>query len=124
MTSSPLSSPIMRAARAIAHTNIALIKYWGKRPGQPDQNLPAVGSLSLTLERLRSDTTVRPAEHDSFSLDEQADPGAATKVFRHLDRVWSSAHSGPRPTCPVVASRMTTARTSPIAPTFAPSTPP
>lgn len=99
----------MRAARAIAHTNIALIKYWGKRPGQPDQNLPAVGSLSLTLERLRSDTTVRPAGRDSFILDDIAegspgfDAAAAAKVFRHLDRVWSAAHATPRPTCAVVS---------------------
>ena len=103
------STTTIRAARAVAHTNIALIKYWGKRPGQPDQNLPAVGSLSLTLERLRSDTTVRPAECDSFSLDDQADhdtgsdPGAAAKVFRHLDRVWSAAQTGPRPPCAVVS---------------------
>jgi len=93
----------VRAARAVAHTNIALIKYWGKRPSDPDQNLPAVGSLSLTLERLRSDTTVQAAEQDSFVLDGAADPGAAAKVFRHLDRVWRSLHSEPRPPC-VVAS--------------------
>ena len=91
----------MRAARAVAHTNIALIKYWGKRPGEPDQNLPAVGSLSLTLERLRSDTTVRPAERDSFVLDGADDPGAAGKVMRHLDRVWRAAHAGARPSCAV-----------------------
>lgn len=115
MTSSSTSPSSVRAALAIAHTNIALIKYWGKRPGQPDQNLPAVGSLSLTLERLRSETTVRPAERDSFTLadaDSDAttspltstpDPAAA-KVFRHLDRVWSAAHAGPRPPC-AVASR-------------------
>ncbi len=94
----------MRAARAVAHTNIALIKYWGKRPGAPDQNLPAVGSLSLTLERLRSDTTVRAADHDSFVLDGAADPGAATKVFRHLDRVWRSTHTDARPPCAVTST--------------------
>lgn len=93
----------MISARAVAHTNIALIKYWGKRPGDPDQNLPAVGSLSLTLERLRSDTTVRPAERDSFSLDGRDDPAAAAKVMRHLDRVWRSAHAGPRPPCAVTS---------------------
>ncbi|PKQ14406.1 MAG: diphosphomevalonate decarboxylase, partial [Actinobacteria bacterium HGW-Actinobacteria-8] len=37
----------MKTARARAHANIALIKYWGKRPGS--LNLPAVGSLSITL---------------------------------------------------------------------------
>jgi len=91
----------MRAARAVAHTNIALIKYWGKRPGDPDQNLPAVGSLSLTLERLRSETLVRPGERDSFQLDGHSDPAAAAKVARHLDRVWRSANPGPRPSCAV-----------------------
>lgn len=91
----------MRAARAVAHTNIALIKYWGKRPGDPDQNLPAVGSLSLTLERLRSETVVRPGERDSFQLDGHSDPAAAAKVARHLDRVWRSASPAPRPPCAV-----------------------
>ncbi len=43
-------------ATAEAHPNIALIKYWGKldRPG----NLPAVGSLSITLDTLRSRTVL------------------------------------------------------------------
>jgi diphosphomevalonate decarboxylase len=94
----------VRPARAVAHTNIALVKYWGKRPGDPDQNLPAVGSLSLTLDRLRSDTTVRPAERDGFTLDGADDPAAAAKVFRHLDRVWRHVHPGPRPACAVVST--------------------
>jgi diphosphomevalonate decarboxylase len=43
-------------ATAIAHPNIALIKYWGKR----DQklNLPAAGSLSLTLDGLTTRTSI------------------------------------------------------------------
>ncbi|WP_446831078.1 diphosphomevalonate decarboxylase [Candidatus Foliamicus sp.] len=46
---------------AVAHPNVALIKYWGKReaPG----NLPAAGSLSLTLAHLSTRTTVRFDEH-------------------------------------------------------------
>ena len=43
-----------RTARA--HANIALIKYWGKR--DIPLNLPAVGSISLTLEALATTTTV------------------------------------------------------------------
>src|SRR5690606_55201 len=97
----------MKSARAVAHTNIALVKYWGKRDSTPpDLNLPAVGSLSLTLDRLRSETLVRPTERDVFTLNEapSADDVAA-KVFRHLDRVWQAAgRSGPRPAC-AVASR-------------------
>jgi diphosphomevalonate decarboxylase len=42
---------------AYAHTNIALVKYWGKR-GAPALNLPAVGSLSLTLDRFGTRTSV------------------------------------------------------------------
>ena len=41
----------MPAVTAYAHTNIALVKYWGKRPGAvAGLNLPAVGSISLTLD--------------------------------------------------------------------------
>ena len=43
-------------ATALAHSNIALAKYWGK--ASVEQNLPAVPSLSLTLEGLNSRTTV------------------------------------------------------------------
>jgi len=42
---------------AVAGTNIALVKYWGKRGGAC--NLPAAGSLSLTLQELGTRTTVR-----------------------------------------------------------------
>jgi diphosphomevalonate decarboxylase len=56
--------------RATAHTNIALVKYWGKRPDEgADLNLPAVGSLSMTLAAYRTVTEVRPADADAFSLD-------------------------------------------------------
>ena len=41
---------------AIAHPNVALIKYWGKR--EVSGNLPATGSLSLTLGLLSTRTTV------------------------------------------------------------------
>ncbi len=43
-------------ATALAHSNIALAKYWGK--ASVAENLPAVPSLSLTLEGLNSRTTV------------------------------------------------------------------
>lgn len=45
----------MRAS-AQAHPNVALVKYWGKRPSRG--NLPAMGSLSLTLGFLATRTTV------------------------------------------------------------------
>ena len=39
-----------RSVTARAGTNIALVKYWGKRDAA--LNLPAAGSLSLTLAEL------------------------------------------------------------------------
>ena len=47
---------VQRAVTAVAGTNIALVKYWGKRDAA--LNLPATGSLSLTLDRLGTRTTV------------------------------------------------------------------
>ncbi len=42
---------------AIAGANVALVKYWGKR--QSELNLPATGSLSLTLREMGTTTTVQ-----------------------------------------------------------------
>lgn len=91
-------------ARAVAHSNIALVKYWGKRPGQSVAlNLPAVGSLSMTLSELRTETLVRPGvDRDRFVLDNREQAGTtAAKVFNHLDRVWLSKFAEPRPRCEV-----------------------
>ena len=57
-----------------ARVNIALIKYWGKAPAPTpdDANLPAVPSLSLTLDGLFSETAARFApelETDRVVLD-------------------------------------------------------
>jgi len=43
-------------ATAIAHTNLALVKYWGKR--NKELNLPAVGSISVTLKDLFTQSTI------------------------------------------------------------------
>lgn len=59
-------------AVATACANIALIKYWGKR--NVALNTPAAGSLSLTLDRLRTWTEVvrdPSATHDRLELDGQ-----------------------------------------------------
>lgn len=50
-----------------AHPNIALIKYWGKLPG-PD-NVPAVPSLSITLDTLTTSTEVVEARADQLHLN-------------------------------------------------------
>ncbi len=43
-------------AKARAHSNIALIKYWGKRDTR--LNIPAVGSISMTLDALWTETEI------------------------------------------------------------------
>jgi diphosphomevalonate decarboxylase len=51
----------LSSCTAVAGTNIALVKYWGKRDAA--LNLPATGSLSLTLKELGTRTTVRFGSH-------------------------------------------------------------
>lgn len=73
-------------ATAIAHPNIALIKYWGKRDAA--HNLPAVGSLSITLDALRARTNVvvdPQAGADSVLLNGREDPVTAGRVTAVLD---------------------------------------
>ena len=47
----------MEPFTALAHPNIAFIKYWGNRDN--DLRLPANGSISMNLEGLNTITTVR-----------------------------------------------------------------
>ena len=47
----------MKTATARARSNIALVKYWGKL--EKSSNLPAVGSISITLNSFYTTTTVR-----------------------------------------------------------------
>ena len=52
--------------KAIAHPNIALIKYWGKqdKPG----NLPATPNLSITLDELVTTTEIEDGKEDTFII--------------------------------------------------------
>ncbi len=77
-----------RQATAVAPSNIALVKYWGKR--DLDLNLPATGSISVTLDTLRTRTSVsfEPAlEQDDFRLNGEDAPAHAARVTRFLDLV-------------------------------------
>lgn len=77
-------------ATARACANIALVKYWGKRDAR--LNLPAAGSLSLTLDALVTTTQVTfdgAFADDDLMLDgTQARPGelARTRAFLELVR--------------------------------------
>jgi diphosphomevalonate decarboxylase len=68
-------------ATAIAHANIALVKYWGKR--DIALNLPAVGSISMTLRDLYTETTVE--FNTSYTSDElflNKKPAAGEQLHR------------------------------------------
>ncbi|WP_249871566.1 diphosphomevalonate decarboxylase [Oceanobacillus saliphilus] len=76
-------------ATAKAHTNIALIKYWGKRDDA--LILPTNSSLSLTLDGFYTTTTVDFQEdllQDRFILDNQPVEGEAyRRVTEFLDLI-------------------------------------
>ena len=82
-----------RTASARAYANIALVKYWGKR--DKELNLPAQGSLSLTLDALATTTSVTfdpSLDADTFELDgSEASPADLLRVSRWLDLVREQA---------------------------------
>ena len=86
-----------RTCTAVAHPNIALVKYWGKR--DLALNLPAVPSLSVTLDGFTTRTTVTwGASRDEVTLQRRPPaPQARERVLRFLDRL---APDG-RPPCRV-----------------------
>ncbi len=75
--------------RVVAHPNIALAKYWGKKPGAG--NIPAVPSLSVTLEGMKTLTSVTFDESlgaDHFVLNGVETIGdGARRLHGLLDRV-------------------------------------
>ena len=82
-----------RIGEAVAHPNLALVKYWGKR--DRELNLPATGSISITLGAFTTRTRVSFVGEqgpDRITLNgEQADGGTAARVGRFLDLVRSEA---------------------------------
>lgn len=83
-----------RAARAVAHSNVALAKYWGK--ANEELMLPATPSISITLDKLSTETTVEiledPACHE-FSLDgERVDSVIALKYCDYLRDLLAPGH--------------------------------
>jgi diphosphomevalonate decarboxylase len=77
------------AATYEAPPNIALVKYWGVR--DRERALPFNSSLSVTLDRLRSRTTVRfvPGQREDRVVLNRAEAAGGPRdgVIRFLDRV-------------------------------------
>ncbi len=72
--------------RARAGANFALVKYWGKRDAR--LNIPAVGSISITLDRLFTETTVElvpDARRDELTLNGARRDEDAAKISACLD---------------------------------------
>lgn len=75
-------------AVAEAQPNIALVKYWGKR--DIGENLPAVGSLSLTLDSLWTRMQVDfggGGRRDELEVNGKPAAAMQVRVSRCLDRV-------------------------------------
>ncbi|HEX5353560.1 MAG TPA: diphosphomevalonate decarboxylase [Rhodanobacteraceae bacterium] len=73
-------------ASAQAQPNIALVKYWGKR--DVALNLPAAGSLSITLDALHTHTMLRfdPAlADDDIALNGEHSEEQSRKISAFLD---------------------------------------
>jgi diphosphomevalonate decarboxylase len=88
----------MTRATARAHPNIALVKYWGKRDAS--LNLPATGSLSMTLDVFPTTTTVTVdprLDRDVLVLGgEPRDGVPRERVERFLDLLRAASGSSAR----------------------------
>lgn len=78
---------------AIAPSNIAFIKYWGKK--DEALRLPSNGSISMNLSNLRTTTTVE--FNEQYMKDEVVIEGSTSekdilKVISHLDLIRSKAN--------------------------------
>lgn len=75
-------------ATAIAQPNIALIKYWGKR--DVERNLPAVGSISVTLKDLYTEASIEfdsGRSSDCLLVNGQQNDALLPRVSRCIDSV-------------------------------------
>lgn len=79
----------MSKATAVSHSNIALVKYWGK--GDEKLRLPVNSSVAISLDNLTTTTTVEFSnnlEKDEVELVGVGfEEGEVEKVSKHLDRV-------------------------------------
>jgi diphosphomevalonate decarboxylase len=90
-------------ATAEARANIALIKYWGRI--DHELNLPVTSSISLTVDKLVTRTTVvaeSGLKADTLSINGREQTGAPlARVVRHLDHL--RKRSGNSARCRVVS---------------------
>jgi len=91
------------SATAIAHPNIALIKYWGNQ--DETLHIPSADSISMNLGSLITKTQVildPELNHDVLILNNQlADNAATLRVQRFLD--YFRNHSGIKTCCRIIS---------------------
>jgi len=75
-------------ATAAAPSNIAFIKYWGKKDEK--LRLPANSSISVNLSGLKTTTTVKFSKEykqDKVQINGQVNKKESIRVVEHLDRI-------------------------------------
>ncbi len=75
-------------ASAKAHSNIAFIKYWGRKDEK--LRLPTNGSLSMNLSNLHTITTVEFSDQykvDQVIIDGEYHPKETERAIVHIDRI-------------------------------------
>ncbi len=84
----------MNKSTAIAPSNIAFTKYWGKK--DEISRLPENGNISMCLSNLLTTTTVEFSEKyskDEVSINGEVEEGEESRAIKHLDRVRKLANS-------------------------------
>ncbi len=84
----------MSKVTAIAPSNIAFTKYWGRK--DETLRLPVNGSISMCLSDLLTTTTVefsKDFEKDEVIINKVQHDLEASRVIRHLDRIRDMAKS-------------------------------
>jgi diphosphomevalonate decarboxylase len=84
-------------AKCRARSNIALVKYWGK--ANAELNTPAVGSISVTLDGLWTETEIRfdaSLSADRLVLDGKERADQLARVSQCLDLVRATADTALR----------------------------
>jgi len=79
-------------ATAVAPSNIAFIKYWGRK--DEVLRLPENGSISMNLSNLTTTTTVefnKDFTEDEIIINNQKEAQEGNRAIKHLDRIRSLA---------------------------------
>jgi len=84
----PAKAGIQGRATFQASSDVALVKYWGKK--DEVLRLPENGSVSLVLSGLDTITTVDFSPDyikDEITIQGESEEGESTRVIKHLDRI-------------------------------------